>query len=85
MLLVAPASYHRIRFREGGKERLLRTANKLAITGMGLLAAAIASAAFLVTDVLFSAWAASAVAAGLGAEMTWVWFGLPLLHRARTA
>jgi hypothetical protein len=84
VLLVAPASYHRIRFREGGKDRLLRTANNLAIAGMALLAAAIASAVFLVTDVLFSTPAASALSAGLGAAMTWIWFGLPLVHRART-
>jgi len=85
VLLVAPASYHRIRFREGGKDRMLRTANNLAIAGMALLAAAIASAVFLVTDVLFSVLAASALSAGLGAAMTWIWFGLPLMHRARMA
>ena len=52
---------------------------------MGLLAVAIACAVFLVTDVLFSAWSASVVSAGLSAAMTWIWFGLPLVHKARTA
>jgi hypothetical protein len=85
ILLVAPATYHRIRFREGGKDRMLRTANNLAIAGMALLAVAIACAVFLVTDVLFSAWSASVVSAGLSAAMTWIWFGLPLVDRARTA
>jgi len=64
---------------------MLRTANNLAIAGMGLLAVAIACAVFLVTDVLFSAWSASVVSAGLSAAMTWIWFGLPLVDRARTA
>jgi predicted membrane channel-forming protein YqfA (hemolysin III family) len=85
VLLVAPASYHRIRFRTGGKDRMLRTANHLAIAGMVLLAVAMASAVFLVTDVLFSTWSASVVSAGLGAAITWIWFGLPLVRRARTA
>jgi hypothetical protein len=83
VLLVAPASHHRIRFREGGKERMLRTANRLAIAGMVLLAVAIASAAFLITDVLFTLPWASGVAATLAAAMAWVWFGIPLTHRDR--
>jgi predicted membrane channel-forming protein YqfA (hemolysin III family) len=83
VLLVAPASYHRIRFRRGGKERMLRTANHFAIVGMVLLAVATSCAVFLVTDVLFSVPVASAVAGGLAAAIAWIWFGLPLVRRAR--
>jgi uncharacterized protein DUF6328 len=84
VLLVAPASHHRLRFREGDKEWMVRTANRLAIAGMILLAVAIASAAFLVTDVLFTVPWASAVAAALAAAMAWIWFGVPLVHRDRS-
>jgi hypothetical protein len=81
VLLVAPASHHRLRFREGDKDWMVRTANRLAIAGMALLAVAIASAAFLVTDVLFTVLWAAAVAGALGGAMVWIWFGVPLLHR----
>ena len=52
-LLIAPSSYHRIRFREYDKERLLRTSNRLAIAGTVLLALAMSAAVFLITDFLF--------------------------------
>src|SRR4029078_8486677 len=36
--LIAPSTYHRMRWREGDKEHMLVTANRLAICGAGLLA-----------------------------------------------
>ena len=38
--LMAPSTYHRIRFRDGDKERMLRTANRFVIVGTALLALA---------------------------------------------
>src|SRR3954449_1071687 len=34
-LLTAPSSYHRLRFRHGDKEHMVRLGNKLAIAGIG--------------------------------------------------
>ena len=33
ILLIAPSAYHRLRWREGDKEQMLRTSNRLAIAG----------------------------------------------------
>jgi hypothetical protein len=84
-LLVAPSSYHRLRFRAGApaKERMLLTSNRLAIAGIGLVGLAIAGTVFLVTEVLFGLAAAIIVAL---LTLSWFgafWYGLPLLHRRR--
>ena len=41
ILLIAPSAYHRLRWREKNKERMLRTSNRLAIGGLGAVAVAI--------------------------------------------
>src|SRR5256885_16323521 len=38
ILLIAPSSYHRLRWREGDKEHMLETSNRLAIAGTVFLA-----------------------------------------------
>jgi hypothetical protein len=80
-LLIAPSSYHRIRFRQRDKEGMLFTANKLTIAGTAFLLLAITGVVYLVTDVLFhTAWA-SIVAAANAAWFAWFWYGLPLSRR----
>ena len=76
--LIAPTAYHRIRFREGDKERMLKTANVLAIVGTVFLAASIVCVVFLITDILFSGGIAALVTA-LGAGLfVGLWYALPL-------
>ena len=76
--LIAPSTYHRLRWREGDREHMLVTANRLAIWGAVFLAAGITATVFLITDVLFgNAWAA-VVAAVIGGTLVWLWFGLAL-------
>jgi predicted membrane channel-forming protein YqfA (hemolysin III family) len=81
--LMAPTTYHRILFRRGDKERLLRTANHLAIIGTGFLSLAIGGTVFVVSDMLHPTSTAALVAAGVFAVMAWLWFGLPLVRRLR--
>jgi hypothetical protein len=82
-LLIAPSTYHRLRWREGDKEHMLVTANRLAIWGAVFLAAGMTATVFLITDVLFdNAWAA-VVAALVGGAFAWLWFGLALLRESR--
>jgi hypothetical protein len=81
--LMAPTGYHRLRFREGDKERMLATANHFAIAGTVLLALAIGGAALLVADLLYGVPIAAAVAAALLAVISWCWFGIPLVRKAR--
>jgi Family of unknown function (DUF6328) len=81
ILLIAPSAYHRLRWREGDKERMLRTSNTLAIAGTVFLALAMTGVVFLITDLLFAAWWAALVAALTGGAFGWFWYGLPLVSR----
>ena len=82
-MLIAPSAHHRLLWREGDKEHLLTTANRLTIAGLGLLALAISGSVFLITDILFDLWEAVLVTVVIGAVFGWLWYGLPLLRRAR--
>lgn len=82
-LLIAPTSYHRLHFRSGEKKRLLFTSNRLAILGLGLLAAAITSSVLVVMVAVFTATWALVLAAATGAWLYWFWYGLPLLRKSR--
>jgi hypothetical protein len=81
-LFMAPTSYHRLRFRQGDKERMLRTANRFTIVGIAFLAASIAGAVFLTADLVFGLWFALGMAAVILALLAWAWFLLPLTRRA---
>jgi hypothetical protein len=83
ILLIAPSTYHRLQFRRGDKERMLFTANRLAIWGTGFLAVAIAAVVFVITDVLFHAAWAAAVTGIIAAFGATLWYGLPLYRRAQ--
>ena len=52
VLLIAPSAYHRLRWRERDKERMLQVGNQLAIAGLVFIAIAMSASVFLVTDVL---------------------------------
>jgi hypothetical protein len=82
-LLIAPSAYHRLRWREGDKEHLLVTANRLAIAGTAFLAAGMAATVYLITDVLFSTTWAVVVTAVAAAMFVSLWFGLALARELR--
>lgn len=81
-LLMAPTAYHRLRFRDHDKERMLRTANKLAIAGIGSLTVSMGGATFLISDLLYGSWVAALVAGALTAFVAFWWFALPLTRKA---
>jgi hypothetical protein len=81
-MLLAPSTYHRIRFREMDKERLLFLANRLVIGATILVAIGIALAVYLVVENLIGGAVAAAIAAVNGAWFAWFWFGLPLVRKA---
>jgi Family of unknown function (DUF6328) len=84
-LFIAPSSYHRLRFRQRDKARLLFTSNKLAIGGIGCLALSIAGVVFVISDVLYHSTAAAAITAGIALWFGWFWYGLPLSRRISDA
>lgn len=83
VLLIAPSSYHRLRWRQHDKERLLVASNRLTIAGLACLAVAITSVVFVLTDFLFQrAWAAT-FTAFIAACFLLLWYGLPLAAAIR--
>ncbi len=81
VLLMAPTAYHRIRWRQYDKERMLRTSNVLAISGVATLGLALAGAVFLIADLLFHAAGGAVIAGAFAGFLAWFWFGLPLSRR----
>ncbi len=76
--LIAPSSYHRLRWRDHDKERMLVVSNWLTIAGLVFLALAITAVVFVITDFLFHrAWAV-AFTALVAAAFLVLWFALPL-------
>lgn len=76
--LTMPAAYHRIRFRRGDKERMLRLSNIFAIAGLVLLMLAMASVVFLITNVLYGSGPAIGVSLAVLAVLGFSWFAVPL-------
>jgi len=82
-LLTAPSSYHRIRFREGNKERLVQIGNRLTIAGIAAFAVALEAVVLLVIDYVVSTGAAVAATACFTVFVAGLWYGLPLYARLR--
>jgi hypothetical protein len=83
VLLIAPSSYHRLRFREGGKEQMLFTSNRLLVSGLAFVALSIALAVGLISEFVFGTIPGLVAGLGIGAWLAWFWYGLPLSRRIR--
>jgi hypothetical protein len=79
--LTMPAAYHRIRFRQGDKEEMLRLSNTFAIVGLGLLTLAMATVVFLITNVLYGGAAAILVSFVVFVVLGISWFAIPVFRR----
>jgi hypothetical protein len=83
VMLLAPAAFHRIRFREGDKEVMLRKGNREAIAGTVATALAFTGVLFLVTDLVFSIPVAIAAAVAFFALTAWRWWVIALIREGR--
>jgi hypothetical protein len=54
VMLLAPSAYHRLRFREGDKDAMVRKGNREAIAGTGAIALAFTGVLYLITDLVFT-------------------------------
>jgi hypothetical protein len=83
--LIAPTTQHRIMFRSGLKEIVLRRANELALAGGIAIAVSMTCSTALAVEVFLGAWPAALLAGGIALLSGWLWFVLPLvtLHRHR--
>jgi hypothetical protein len=83
VFLLAPSAYHRLRFREGDKDAMVRKGNREAIAGTGAIALAFTGVLYLITDLVFSTQAAIAVVLGFFALTAWRWWAIALYRKAR--
>ena len=81
VLFIAPAAHHRIGFREGDKDYLVRKSNREAIAGSVIMGVAFAASLHLVTDLVFGTMAASVAAGLLFALIVWRWWALALSRK----
>jgi Family of unknown function (DUF6328) len=80
-LLIGPVAYHRLVFRRGMKEQLVRFANVMAILGLAAVGGAVLVAVLLVTDFVAGAVPATLITAVLGSALVGLWFAVPLSNR----
>lgn len=80
-LLMSPAAYHRLRFRAGDKQDLLRSSSRLAVASLVLLMLAVTGSVYLVGAVIYGSVVAGVAAGGICGWFVGFWFLLPLSRR----
>lgn len=80
-LLIAPSMNHRLEFRHGDKEHLVKVANRLTIAGLTFVALAMIGVTALVTDFVFGTVETLITTAGVALAITVLWYALPLGRR----
>lgn len=80
-LLTAPTAFHRLRFRKGDKEQILRTSNLLALAGIACFGVGMVSVVWLVAELLFEDALATSIAVVAAAVVVGLWFLMPLSRR----
>jgi hypothetical protein len=81
--LIAPSATHRLRFHQRERSYIVESANRLLIVGLVFLALAIVGALVLITDFLYGGSPVWIFPAALTVMLLSLWFGRPLLRRAR--
>jgi Family of unknown function (DUF6328) len=80
-LLLGPVAYHRLVFRLGQKENLVRAANIMAILGLITVGLAVSASVLLVTVFVAGYGTGSVIAALVLAMFGLLWFAFPLTRR----
>ena len=80
-LMITPTSFHRLRFRKGDKEQIMRTSGRLILAAIVCLAVAMVSVVWLVADFLFSTTVARLIGVASAVIVVSLWFALPLRRR----
>ncbi|MBT2235300.1 DUF6328 family protein [Nonomuraea sp. NEAU-A123] len=79
---IAPAAQHRVLFRQGLKETLVRRSNLYGIAGALALAVSMTAATMLVVDYLFHNMIAVITAVFIALLAVWSWFVQPAIDRS---
>ena len=80
-LLLGPVAYHRLVFRQGQKERLVRTASVMAVAGLITVGLAVSASVLLVTDYVSTGLTAALITVFVTGMFGLLWFALPLARR----
>ena len=83
VLLIAPTAAHRMLWRQGDKEALLRTSTFTAIAATAFLAAGMTASVYLITDFLYGEPATAIVVTVLAGLFLGFWYAYPLARRLR--
>jgi cobalamin synthase len=83
VLLVTPSIYHRVRWRQGDKDALLRRSNGLTLAGFGCLGIALVSCVLLVSELVLPAPFGIVLTAVVALMVVGLWFGMPVSRRVR--
>jgi len=78
-LLVAPASHHRLLFRQGRKPELVRTSSRMAGAGLATMLVSVMGAVYLVLDVVAGLGWTAGIVAFLAATYIFLWYLMPRL------
>ncbi|MET9228590.1 DUF6328 family protein [Lentzea sp. NPDC003310] len=81
--LTAPAAWHRVLFRQGRREQVVRSGNTFALTGLAFLALAMTGTVLLLAEIILSGWPAVVVGAVAFAVFTGLWFVVPFASSQR--
>ena len=81
--LVTPSAFHRIRWRQGDKEAILRTSNRLVLIGLAFLGLGLVASVLLVSELVLPSPLAVLATAGVGVPVVTLWFILPFSRRLR--
>jgi amino acid transporter len=81
VFLIAPTAHHRILFRRGDKEHVVRLANRFTMIGLAGVAVAIVGVVLLVSDAMFPSLVAGAITAIAAVGCAITWFVMPLTRR----
>jgi MFS family permease len=80
-LLLGPVAYHRLVFRQGQKEKLVRAANVMAILGLITVGLAVSASVLLVTGFVAGYGTGTVIAVLVLVMFGLLWFALPLTRR----
>ena len=83
VLFLAPAAHHRLRFREGDKDYMLRKGNREAIAGTAASAIALTGVVYLITALVFGTAEAIVASILFFAFLAWRWWSLALYRTLR--
>ena len=81
VLLIAPSVHHRLLFRRGEREYLVRVGTRLAIVASAFIAVGLTGILVLVSNFVFGTVAAVIVGVAAAILVTSVWFAVPLGRR----